>query len=288
MRRIFKGIAILIAVGALAAIGAVVWFDYNYSPSRVVEYARIGDLSLELSLFEPAEDNSGALRPATLFFHGGGWRSGLPAQMFNTAKLLAENGYVAASASYRLKYSDDATPFDCVDDAKRAYRWLWDHAGELRIDRRRIVVGGSSAGGHLAAAVALIPRPTDPPDSPAAMLLFNAALDTSFEKPTDARIRMLEDEFENRGREISPTNHVRPGAAPAIVFHGMKDGLVPFQHAVEFCDQMKQAGNSCELVGYPEAGHGFYNVGLPLVEDANSKLLAFLERRQITKPAKGS
>ncbi len=287
MRRIFKAVAVLVAILALAGVGSLAWFDYTYKPSRVVEYARVGEVSLELSLFEPAEDDGTALRPAALFFHGGGWRSGLPAQMFHTAKLLAENGYVAASASYRLKYSDGATPFDCVDDAKRAYRWLWDHADELRIDRSRIAVGGSSAGGHLAAAVALIPRPTDPPDSPAAMLLYNAAVNTSFEKPTDARIRLIEEEFENRGLEISPTHHIRAGAPPAILFHGMQDGMVPFQHATEFCERMKQASNSCELVAYPKAGHGFYNIGLPLVEDANAKLLAFLHRLQITKPAKG-
>ncbi len=275
MRKLIRIAAVITAALVLAGAGAVMWFDYLYGPDRVLEYARIDGTALELNVFEPA-NGSPEMRPAALFFHGGGWRSGLPEQMFHTAKLLAERGFVAASASYRLKYSDGATPFDCVDDAKRAYRWLWENADELRIDRRRIVVGGSSAGGHLAAAVALIPRPGDPPDSPAAMLLYNAALDTSFEKPTEARLRLIEDEFGERGREISPLHHIQGGAPPAIVFHGRQDGMVPFEHAESFCAGMQAAGNRCRLIAYPDAGHGFYNVGLPLVDDANAKLLAFL------------
>jgi acetyl esterase/lipase len=202
--------------------------------------------------------------------------------MFHTARFLAQHGYVAASASYRLRYSDGATPFDCVDDAKAAYRWLWEHADRFHIDPTRIAVAGSSAGGHLAAAVALVARPDDPPDPPAAMLLFNAALDTSFETPTEARLQYIEDEFEQRGVEISPTHHIHADAPPAIVFHGTADGVIPFEHARIFCDRMRRAGNDCELVPYPEAGHGFYNMGMPLVDDANAKLLAFLAREHIT------
>ncbi len=282
MRKLLKVAVAITTILVLAGVGSVLWFDYTYQPSEVVEYARVGDTALELNIFESPGDDSSAKRPAVLLFHGGGWRSGLPAQMFHTAVFLAEHGYVAAAASYRLKYSDGATPFDCVDDAKAAYRWLWDNADRFDIDRQRIAVGGSSAGGHLAAAVALLARPSDPPDPPAAMLLYNAAVDTAFETPTEARLQMIADEFGERGKDISPTHHIRAGAPPAIVFHGMQDGMVPFEHARTFCDRMAEMGNTCELVAYPDAGHGFYNIGLPLVDDANAKLLAFLEQQGIT------
>ncbi len=284
MRKLLTVAAAAFGLLVLGGLGFVLWFDSAYEPNRVVEYARVGDTALVLHIFTPAAETDG-LRPAALLFHGGGWRSGLPQQSFHTAKLLAQHGYVAASASYRLKYSDGATPFDCVDDAKAAYRWLWEHAGELGIEPTRIVVGGSSAGGHLAAAVALIEGPGDPPEPPAAMLLFNAALDTSFEAPTAARIQYIAEEFGERGRDISPNHHIRPGAPPAIVFHGAKDGMVPIEHARAFCERMQEAGNDCELVTYPDASHGFYNLGLPLVDDVNTKLLAFLDRHQVTASA---
>ncbi len=280
MRRFLISAAVLLGLATVAVVAGLLWFRSTYGPSRSVEYARVGDQVLESYIFEPKDDGGDGPRPAVLLFHGGGWRHGHPSQLFHTATFLAEHGYVVLSAAYRLK-GDGATPFDCVDDAKRAYRWLWDQADSLRIDRSRIVVGGSSAGGHLAAAVAMLERSTDPVDPPAALILFNPALDTAFEEPMHDAYRQFAGDFLGRGREISPTHHVRSGAPPTIVFHGRADGLVPFDHSRIFCERLRAVGSVCELVAYPDAGHGFYNIGRTHVDDVDARMVAFLEELRI-------
>jgi hypothetical protein len=70
-----------------------------------------------------------------VFFFGGGWVGGSPKQMYQQAKVMAEQGMVAFSADYRVASRNKTTPFECVKDGKSAIRWLREHAAELGIDR---------------------------------------------------------------------------------------------------------------------------------------------------------
>lgn len=54
---------------------------------------------------------------------------------------------------------------------------------------------------------------------------------------------------------------MKPGTAPAIIFHGRADTTVPYSTAEAFERAMKAAGNRCELVGFDGLGHGFFNYG---------------------------
>jgi len=93
-------------------------------------------------------------RPALLWFHGGGFvmgdaRDSLPL----LEKMVLDTGMVAVSVQYRLA---PETPFPGpIDDARAALDWLLVHAPEYRIDPNKIAVGGQSAGGALAAGLAL-------------------------------------------------------------------------------------------------------------------------------------
>ena len=93
-------------------------------------------------------------RPATGRFprfvciHGGGFRAGAAPGDDGLCIRLAEQGYVAATVSYRLapKYQFPAA----IHDVKAAVRWLRANAKKYNIDPDRIGVTGGSAGGHLA------------------------------------------------------------------------------------------------------------------------------------------
>ncbi len=113
-----------------------------------VTYVRRGAHDLKLDLYLPAGD-AGALRPAIVFVHGGGWRAGVRANFAPMAIRMAERGYVAATISYRL--SPQAPYPAAIHDAKAAVRWVRAHAGEYGIDPGRIAIAGGSAGGQIAA-----------------------------------------------------------------------------------------------------------------------------------------
>jgi pectinesterase len=104
--------------------------------------------ALFLDAFYPTVDLK-KQRPAVLLIHGGGWRTGDRSMNVAMAKRLANAGYVAVTADYRL--STDSLYPAAVHDLKEVVRWLRAHADTLGIDTGRIVAMGCSAGGQLAA-----------------------------------------------------------------------------------------------------------------------------------------
>lgn len=108
-------------------------------------------------------DNSGLLldlygtkpgekRPVVVFIHGGYWRALGRGQSAFAAPMLAAKGIACAVPDYRLAPAASIT--EIIEDCRRAIAYLWHNAEALGLDNRRIVVTGSSAGGHLAAAMA--------------------------------------------------------------------------------------------------------------------------------------
>ncbi|NBV55811.1 MAG: alpha/beta hydrolase, partial [Verrucomicrobia bacterium] len=206
--------------------------------------------------------------PAIVFFFGGGWTSGTPAQFEPQSRHLAARGMVAVVADYRVKSRQDAKPADCVADAKACVRWVRANAARLGIDPGRIAVGGGSAGGHLAAATATLPGLDTATDDksvscrPDALVLFNPGTVMAPFPGLDLKgfgAGLDKARFGCEPTEISPLHHVAKGAPPTIVFHGKADTTVPYATVEKFAAVMKAAGNRCELVGYEGEKHGFFN-----------------------------
>lgn len=114
---------------------------------------------------------SGTVLPLMVYFHGGGWVIGNVEVNDTACRALANaTGAVVASVEYRLA---PETKFPGpVEDAYAATRWLAEHAAELDADRNRLVVAGDSAGGNLAAVVALAARDRAGPQIAHQVLLF--------------------------------------------------------------------------------------------------------------------
>ena len=96
--------------------------------------------------------NAGAGRPTLLFIHGGYWRALSKENSAFMAPMLAAQGIATAVPDYTL--APDATLTEITRQMRAALAHLWHNAQTLGIDRGRIVVAGSSAGGHLAAMLA--------------------------------------------------------------------------------------------------------------------------------------
>lgn len=248
--------------------------NWKYPPeiaeARVEVYRRVGDVKLNARIFEPKGHKAGDRRPAVVFFFGGGWQSGTPGQFLPQSLHLAQRGMVAVLVDYRVKSRRGVLPQDCLRDAKAAIRWVRSNAARLGIDPDRIAAGGGSAGGHLAAAVALVPGFEDEKPAissmPNALVLFNPALVLAKVEnqpdllPAD-KAAELSKRTKGRPQEISPYHFIRSSLPPSIIFHGTKDETVPFSTAVAFQKAMTDAGNRCDLKAYEGQSHGFFNPG---------------------------
>jgi acetyl esterase/lipase len=178
---------------------------------------------------------------------------------------------VAIAADYRVSSRHGTKAVDCVRDAKSAIRWVRQNAARLGVDPAKIVAGGGSAGGHIAACSGVIDgfdesdADTSVSSRPNAMVLFNPPLVIAPLEGLPSRDAGRASELRERmgiePRELSPVHHVRAGAPPTIIFHGRDDTTVLYRTAEAFAQAMKQAGNRCELVGYEGQTHGFFNFG---------------------------
>jgi acetyl esterase len=112
------------------------------------------DGEVRVRIYRPSADSN---LPVLVFFHGGGWVIGSIAQTDATCRSLANRaGCVVVSVDYRLapEHRFPAAPEDCY----AAVKWVAENPAELAIDPTRVAVGGFSAGGNLAAVVALMAR----------------------------------------------------------------------------------------------------------------------------------
>jgi acetyl esterase/lipase len=114
-----------------------------------------------LDLYLPA----GASRaPVIVYFHPGGWVAGSRAPVTQAILREVPRGYAVASVDYRLA---PAVRFPVpLQDAKTAVRWVKAHAREYHLRADRVIAAGASAGGHLAAMVAVTPGRFEPTGLP--------------------------------------------------------------------------------------------------------------------------
>lgn len=237
----------------------------RFAPTAEAAYLKIGDTSYETLIYRPSGWQASDRRPAIVLFFGGAWRQGSPWQFAPLAAHFQQQGYVVFLPDYRVSTRDNSTLVDSTRDARSALRWVKAHAAEQGVDPARVIAGGGSAGGHLAAAAPVVRLDNAGEDlaidpAPAALLLFNPAAnlvalgegDTS----AAARFGVTMDEL----KSVDPITHVRAGYPPCIVFHGTADRLVPFASIEAFVAKVKASGGRCDLVPFEGRDHGFFNL----------------------------
>lgn len=230
------------------------FFATGQTSSREV-YKVVGEDSLELEIYYPPSND--APKPAMIFFFGGGWNQGSTQQFQPHAEHFAERGLVTVLADYRVRSRNQSSPFDALEDAKSAIRYLKTHADRFGIDSSKIIASGGSAGGHLAAATAFISRfnaKDDPKISstPAALVLFNPVIDNG---PGGYGYERVGEQY----KDFSPLHNLTEGAPPTLFFLGTEDRLIPVITAEYYAMVMKKMGSECELILYEGEGHGFFN-----------------------------
>lgn len=238
---------------------------------------------LEMSLLVPRTKD---LKPAIVYFPGGGFISADHEKFIDLRMALAKAGFVVAAAQYRTvpnKYPA------LVEDGKAAIRYLREHADEYGIDPTRIGVLGDSAGGYVSQMMGMtsgekgfdkgqfLDKSSDVqaavtmygisnlleigdgfPDaiakvhqSPAVTeaLLVNG---TAFADFPGASISSNPE----RALQASPMGHVDGNKPPFLIMHGSADTLVSPKQSVQLFETLKKKGDKVEYVLVEGAGHG--------------------------------
>lgn len=216
-------------------------------------------------------ENSSGTRPALMWLHGGGYLIGTPEiDLTLLARVLKHLDVTIFSVDYRLAPSD---PFPAaLDDAMTVLCWLREQSEALGIDPGCIAVGGNSAGGGLAAAVAQ--RAYDESVSLVFQLLMYPMLDDRTVRRTDQgeRGKLMWTQRENRYGWTSYLgqapggDHVAPYAAPAR--REELAGLPPawigvgsldlfYEEDVDYAERLSVAGVPCTLDVVADAPHAF-------------------------------
>lgn len=232
-------------------------------------YKKAGTTELPLYVYQPPNHSLESKTPAIVFFFGGGWSSGSPSQFENQCKYLAGRGMVAITVEYRVASRHAVNIEDCIEDAKSAMRWVRENSAKLGVDPDRIASSGGSAGGHLAACVALMDDFNAKTDNsqvsakPNAMVLFNPAMALSVDERLSKNYLTRIDQGQRRTKveksKISPLTYASAKQPPCIMLFGTEDDLL--EGAQLYQKDSEKAGNSCKLITYEGQGHGFFNYG---------------------------
>jgi acetyl esterase/lipase len=239
---------------------------------RNVPYAP-GGRRFQLDVFHHERRPAG--RPVLLHVHGGAWVVGNKEQQGIPLMLhMAARGWVCVSANYPL--SPRSRWPEHIVALKRALAWIREHGAEYGADPSFVAVTGGSAGGHLAALLALSagdpafqPGFEDADTSVQACVphygVYDFAGDTGTRATTD-RLRWLAKTVVGKDpvrdqeifRAASPMARVSSDAPPFFVIHGHDDSLVPVPEAQAFVDALRAiSGNPVVYAELAGAQHAF-------------------------------
>lgn len=223
---------------------------------------------------------------ALIYFHGGGWVLGNIAMTDQPCRMLAnQSGCVVVSVEYRLapEHKFPAAPDDCYAVTK----WIAEHGATIGVDPKRIAVGGTSAGGTLAAVVALMARDRGGPPLKFQLLVYPA---TTSELTSPSQREFAEDGYILSRADMEwfwghylrgADDRVNPYACPdyAKTLAGLPPALVitaeydPLRDEGEaFAQRLRADGVPVAVTRYPGVTHGFF--GMPAMLDKSRDAIA--------------
>jgi acetyl esterase len=236
--------------------------------------------SVPIRLYHPIDHDPTVLLPALIYYHGGGWLLGdLDTHDTLCREIANGSGCAVVSVDYRMA-PEHRFPI-AVDDCLAATYWVHRHAQELGIDSTRLAVGGDSAGGNLAAVVAIAAR--DAGDLPLQyQLLIYPATDMRRIAPshttngqgyllTQDTMAYYHDHYIDAKDDLdwraSPLLCEDLGnLPPALVLVAGYDPLR--DEGVMYAQRLTESGNSATLISFERQIHGFILMG-KIIDEAN-------------------
>jgi acetyl esterase len=256
------------------------------SPGEVAEVRELSAPgphgAIPLRLYRPLGTQRADVLPVLVYYHGGGWTIGdLDTHDTLCRELANLSGCAVVAVDYRMG-PEHRFPA-AVDDVLAATRWVRKEAGALGLDAGRLAVGGDSAGGNLAAVVAIAAR--DAGDLPIAFqLLIYPATDMRRVHPshttngqgyvlTSDTIKYFHDHYITDPKQdldwrASPLLHPDLSRLPpALVLTAGYDPLR--DEGLDYARALTAAGNRAVYVCFERQIHGFITMGR-LIDEANA------------------
>jgi acetyl esterase/lipase len=238
----------------------------RYTATYNIAYDRIDTVSDRLDLYVPKESTKPV--PVLVWIHGGGWGRLSKDSISGQIIPYLELGWIVVNVDYRLTAAGLAPA--AVQDCRAVLRWIAVHAKQIKADLSRIVLSGSSAGGHLALMTGMLPKGiafdtlgsvketprvaaivnhygiTDVNDLLGGVNRKGYAVAWIGEQPNKNEI----------AKAVSPLTYVRKDLPPIFSVQGDADPTVPYSHSVRLHAVLDSVGASNERMTIPGGVHG--------------------------------
>ncbi|MDP5081203.1 MAG: alpha/beta hydrolase [Winogradskyella sp.] len=201
--------------------------------------------------------------PIVLNIHGGGWHHGVKESQTSFGSFF-NNGFAVANVEYRLV--DVAPAPAAIEDVRCALIYLLNNAKALNIDTTKIVIMGTSAGGHLALMAGLLgnnsifDRSCSYEGDVKVVAIINKYGITDFNPiaKMESKKRWLDDRYNDQEfiKSVSPINYVSKNSPPVFIAHGNLDTIVPYSQSVKLYNTLQKFGVTTKFLTIPNAGHG--------------------------------
>ncbi len=248
-----------------------------------IEFAKVNGSSLTLDAYVP--DGAGPF-PSVIIVHGGGFvRGDKQTYVPPLFEPLTEAGFAWFTINYRLHPQGKFPAM--VDDIEAAIKFVKLHAKGYKVDLRRVVLMGESAGGALVSYVGVRQQSAF---KLAAVVPFYGVHDWQLRAKEEAAGKVgpsiWREVFEvppgdspeavKRMREVSAVNLIKKGLPPFLLIHGTEDPQVAYEQSVEMQKRMKAAGNACDLITVQGGPHAMGVI--TKFPDTKVKMIAWLKQ----------
>lgn len=204
-----------------------------------------------LDVYRPS---NAARAPVIVFFYGGSWQGGSKDTYAFAATALAQLGYVVVVPDYRV-YPEVRFP-GFLEDGARAVKWAKANASRFGGDPGQLFVMGHSAGGHIAAMLAIDPRWLAGVGLSAhrdIAGLVGISGPYAFLPIKDETLKVI---FGGANRpETQPISYVSGGEPPALLLTAKSDNTVEPGNATRLATRLQAAGSKVAVITYPGVGH---------------------------------
>lgn len=276
---------LLLLISSIGVAQSVVPNSY-----KNITYLRASGMNLQLDAYVHPDQSHPA--PVLVYFHGGGWAPGYSRpSSYTTFNTFLSMGMSAVTADYRD--SGVAGAPAAVQDTRCVLAWIAANAKTYNFDVNRIVIYGTSAGGHLAMMGGML-RESDGYDTlcPGPVPRVAAILDYYGITDVDELLyapynKSWANNWIGNGanrdelaKQMSPLTYVRPGLPPFFIVQGDADPTVPYEQNVRMRQALMQAGVPVTFFTVPDGGHGSFTA--PVTTQIQNAIGQMLDQQKIT------